>query len=566
MKRGFDMDLKAVFAQILEAILEGKLDHQQVYNLIEVPKKNEFGDLAFPCFQLARIEKKPPTQIAEEIATRLSTPVLSKINAMGSYVNVSFCFKKMGVNILTSILEEGDSYGESDIGIGKTVVLDMSSPNIARPFSMGHLRSTVIGNALSNIAGKCGYKTVKINHLGDWGTQFGKLIVAYKKWGERKKVELNPIEELRSLYVKFHEEAEQQPELNEEGRAAFKELEQGNLEYLTLWNWFREESLKAFRVIYDLLGISFDSYNGEAFFNDKMGNIVKLLEDQRLLEKSDGALVVSLENGLPPCLIRKTDGATLYATRDLAAALYRKQEYNFDEMLYIVGQEQTVHFKQISEVLKKLQFEWASSITHIPFGLYLKNGKRMSTRKGKVVLLGDVLKEAIELAAANILEKNPNLSNPMQVAKEVGVGAVIFYDLKSDRLNSIEFSLKDMLTFEGETGPYIQYTHARAHSILRKRKETVYCFSGLDDQESWEIIKILNEFPPVIEKSFASYSPAVLAKYLFELCKAFNKYYGKVRIIEENEDLLSRLALVKAVAGILAEGLRLLGIGAPEEM
>ncbi|MED1202955.1 arginine--tRNA ligase [Heyndrickxia acidicola] len=560
------MDLKAVFAQRLEAVLDGKVDYHEIYPLIEVPKNKDFGDLAFPCFQLAKLDKKPPAQIAEELATQLSSPILSEIHAMGPYVNVSFCSKTIGKDILTAILQAGESYGESDGGIGKTVVLDMSSPNIARPFSMGHLRSTVIGHSLSKIAAKCGYKTVKINHLGDWGTQFGKLIVAYKKWGDKEKVELHPIEELRTLYVKFHEEAEKKPELNEEARAAFKELEQGSEEYLTLWNWFRKESLKAFHEIYDLLGVNFDSYNGEAFFNDKMEKIVCLLGDRGLLEKSEGALVVPLEEGLPPCLIRKTDGATLYATRDLAAALYRKQEYNFDEMLYVVGQEQTVHFKQITGVLDKLQFKWAHSIKHIPFGLYLKDGKRMSTRKGKVVLLGEVLKEAVDLALANILEKNPDLPDSMEVAKDVGVGAVVFHDLKSDRLNSIEFSLKDMLTFEGETGPYIQYTHARAHSILRKRKEKEYRFSGLDDKESWEIIKLLNEFPAVIARSYSAYSPSLLAKYLIELSKSFNKYYGKVRIIEEDEDLLSRLSLVKAVADILAEGLQLLGIGAPKEM
>ncbi len=447
----------------------------------------------------------------------------------------------------------------------------MSSPNIAKPFSMGHLRSTVIGNALALIVEKSGYQPIKINHLGDWGTQFGKLISAYKRWGDAEMVKKNPIKELLTLYVKFHAEAETDPALEDEGRSWFKKLEDGNQEALDLWQWFRDESLKEFSRIYDLMGVSFDSYAGEAFYNDKMDRIVELLEEKQLLVESDNAQVVELtEEELPPCLIKKSDGATLYATRDLAAALYRKEHYDFAQSLYVVGHEQSLHFKQLITVLKKMGFDWADRMVHIPFGMMLKDGKKMSTRKGKVVLLEEVLAESIDMARTNIEEKNPNLTNKEEVAKQVGVGAVIFHDLKNYRMNDIEFSLEEMLRFEGETGPYVQYTFARACSILRKAGWQPTTAPSQAYQTAWEkewkVVSMLMEFPTSIKRACENYDPSQVAKYIVDLGQVFNKYYAEVKVLEESPERETRLALVYSVTVVLKEGLRLLGISAPEEM
>lgn len=560
------MDLKSIVADALTLVLSD-WNKNDLYELIETPKHSHLGDLAFPCFQLARSWKKAPHVIAGEIADALSSPFFSKVEAVGPYVNIRFDEVKAGKEIVSAILAKGTDYGSHEIGNQKTIVLDMSSPNIAKPFSMGHLRSTVIGNSIATIAEKCGYTTEKINYIGDWGTQFGKLIVAFNKWGDQQKVKDNPIAELFILYKKFHEEAEKDPSLEDEGRKAFKLLEDGDQEVTELWKWFKDESLHAFKTIYSLLGVEFDSYNGEAFFNDKMDEVVTLLQDQDLLETSEGAKVVRLEGNLPPCLIKKSDGATLYATRDLAAALYRHRQHDFDEALYIVGQEQTIHFKQVMEVLKKLGFNWADDMKHIPFGLYLKDGKKMSTRKGRVILLQEVLQEAIHMAEENIKQKNPHLINASEVSKEVGVGAIIFHDLKNDRVNDIEFSLEHMLTFEGETGPYIQYTYARAQSILRKAGESFpLTFEGLDDAESWEVVKQLRLFPEMVEKAWKHYAPSTIAKYLVDTAQSFNRYYGKTKIISEDSEQTSRLALVHAVSTVLSEGLRLLGMKSPSEM
>lgn len=561
------MDLKLKYAEKLIKVLQEPLSISDVYNLIETPKHPAHGDLAFPCFYLAKKIRKSPNMLAGQIAETLVDPLFTKVGAKGAYVNVFFSKMHIGTAVVTDIMKKKSHYGNSAIGANKTVVLDLSSPNIAKPFSMGHLRSTVIGNALANIAEKCGYKVVRINHVGDWGTQFGKLIIAYEKWGDFEKVKENPIQELFKLYITFHDEAEKTPSLEEEARSAFKLLEEGHQRYTELWEWFRSASLQMFLNIYQLLDIKFDSYHGEAFYNDKMEPVVNLLKEQHLLEESDGAEVVRLDDiSLPPCLIKKKDGATLYATRDLAAALYRQQTYQFDEALYIVGQEQSIHFQQVFAVLQKLGYEWAHHMKHIPFGLYLMNGKKMSSRKGHVVLLEEVLYEAIALAEKNITDRNPDIPNKAEIAKAVGVGAIIFHDVKNERMNSISFSLQDMLTFEGDTGPYIQYTFARAQSILRKGKETNYTFTGLDTEESWEVIKLLQIFPKIVEKAYEQFAPSVIAKYLLDLAKAFNQYYGKVKILHIDDDLHNRLSLVNAVAIVLAEGLSLLGIKAPKKM
>ena len=557
----------AAFALAIEEKIEGKMDLTEIQQLIEKPKFEGQGDLAFPCFALAKMMRKAPPKIAQELAPRISHSALEKIVADGAYINAFFHKKVESKAVIEEIKMKGNAYGQHEFGKQKNIVIDFSSPNIAKPFSMGHLRSTVIGNSLAKIAEKCGYQTVKINHLGDWGTQFGKLIVAYKHWGDEDAVQIQPIKELLELYVKFHQEAEKNPELNDEARSWFKKLEDGDEEAKRLWLWFKDESLQEFNTIYQLLGVSFDSLNGEAFYNDKMQHTIALLAEKNLLSASEGAEVVDLsEESMPPLLIRKSDGATLYATRDLTAAIYRQENYQFAKALYVVGQEQTLHFKQVFYTLKKMGFSFAEEMEHIPFGFILKNGKKMSTRKGGLVLLEKVLQEAIQLAEQNIEEKNPQLKDKQQVAEMVGVGAVIFHDLRNERMTNVEFSLQDMLRFEGATGPYVQYTYARACSILHKAGGYHGAVEGLDDPFSWQVVKRLLEFPDIIEKSFHHNEPSAIAKYLIELAQDFNKYYGQAKILQVDAELGSRLALVSSTAIVLKEGLRLLGIGAPEQM
>jgi arginyl-tRNA synthetase len=560
------MNIKLELANVLATQLDVELSPETIEQLLEKPKYDHLGDLAFPCFTLAKKLRKAPTLIAEEFSQKIESPLIDHVEVVGAYINIFLNQQLIASKVIKEVLEQKEHYGDLPTNKG-VMTIDLSSPNIAKPFSMGHLRSTVIGNALGLIAEKNGYTPIRINHLGDWGTQFGKLIVAYKRWGNEEEVQKNPIKELLKLYVKFHEKADEDPSLNEEGRKWFNYLEQGNEEAINLWKWFRKESLEEFNKIYQLLGITFDSNDGEAFFNDKMGRVVELLKEKQLLVESEGAQVVELED-FPPCLIKKRDGATLYATRDLAAAIYRQENYHFVKSLYVVGNEQTLHFKQLFQVLEKMGYDWAEGMAHIPFGMMLKDGKKMSTRKGKVVLLEEVLQAAIQLAEKNIEEKNPSLENKEEVAKQVGTGAIIFHDLKHYRLTDIEFSLEDMLKFEGETGPYIQYTHARACSLLRKGN--FYPPANIDqlqwDQLSFPIVKLLMDFPTILEKAIVQYDPSEVAKYVIDLAKTFNKYYAHVQILEENSGKEARLSLVYAVTLVLKEGLRLLGIAAPEAM
>ncbi|MGX1193128.1 arginine--tRNA ligase [Metabacillus sp. SLBN-84] len=558
------MDFKIIYADILFKVLNGQLEKNKIILMIEKPKFENMGDLSFPCFELAKSFRKSPQNIALEIAAEIDASIFEKAEAVSGYVNVFLDKQKVSSIVLKEILSEKNHYGNLNLGNNEVITIDFSSPNIAKPFSMGHLRSTVIGNSLALIAEKCGYSPVRINHLGDWGTQFGKLIVAYKRWGKEEEVKNQPIKELLKLYVKFHEEAEKDPKLENEARAWFKNLENSDPEAIQLWEWFREESLKEFSKIYDLMGIEFDSYHGEAFYNDKMDRVVQLLEDMNLAEESEGAQVVPLKE-LPPCLIKKRDGTTLYATRDLAAAIYRQETYHFEKSLYVVGNEQTLHFKQLFAVLDKMGYQW--QMKHVPFGMMLKDGKKMSTRKGKVVLLEEVLDNAIKLVSDQINKKNPNLISKVEVARQVGTGAVIFQDLKNYRQNDIEFSFEDMLKFEGETGPYVQYTHARASSLLRKgaffkNHEAV----SIRDIEAWPIITTLRSFKDVIKRAMEEYDPSLVAKYVIELARAFNKYYASIRILDDSHLKQERLTLVCAVTIVLKEGLRLLGMKAPEEM
>ncbi|MFT7826178.1 arginine--tRNA ligase [Priestia megaterium] len=562
------MEFDKIFAKEISKILDNKLTVKSIMKLIEKPKYSTQGDIAFPCFTLAKLLKKSPNAIAINLAEQLKHPLFAKIVAEGPYVNGFFNKETVGKKVINTILQQKSLYGTPEVKKEGTITIDFSSPNIAKPFSMGHLRSTVIGNSLANIAEKCGYKTVRINHLGDWGTQFGKLIVAYTLWGKESDIKKNPIHELLSLYVKFHEEAELKPELENQARKWFKKLEDGDKEAIMLWQWFREESLKEFSRIYQLLGVHFDSYHGEAFYNNKMNKTIELLNNNNLLSNSEGAQVVNLENdSLPPCLIKKSDGATLYATRDLTAALYRQETYQFTKALYVVGHEQSLHFKQVFLVLEKMGYNWAKELIHVPFGFILKEGKKMSTRKGKVVLLEKVIEEAIVLAKQNIAVKNPTLPNKDEVAQQVAIGSIIFQDLKNERLNNIEFSIEEMLKVEGETGPYIQYTYARACSILRKvAQPTHFVFSEGANEYNWLLIKELMIFPKIIERSFEKYEPSHIAKYLIDVSQEFNKYYSQVKILIEDKEKESRLALVESTTIVLEEGLRLLGIQTPREM
>jgi len=543
---------------------------EEISMKLETPKSSEMGDVAFPTFTLAKVLHQAPQQIATDIVAKINQTGFEKVVAIGPYVNFFLDKPVTSGKILRLILKEQSHFGSNTDGNGNNVTIDMSSPNIAKPMSMGHLRSTVIGNALANITAKNGYVPVKINHLGDWGTQFGKLIYAYKTWGSETEVKADPIATLLRYYVEFHEKAKNDDTLNDAGRAWFKKLEDGDSEAHQLWQWFRAESLKEFTAIYDRLDITFDSFNGEAFYNDKMAKVVDVLEEKGLLVSSQGAKIVDLSainSSLTPAMIKRSDGATLYMTRDLAAAIYRKETYHFSKSLYVVGGEQREHFVQMKAVLSLMGFTWADDVEHISFGLITFNGKKMSTRKGDVVLLKDVLDDAHELALKQIQEKNPALENKNIVAEQVGAGAVVFHDLMNDRTNNFDFNLEEVVRFEGDTGPYVQYTNARAKSILRKSGVTIVDQNlDLDDVATWDIVTILNSFPETVQRAWQQREASIVAKYALNLSRSFNRYYANSKILTNDQQLNARLALVQSVSIVLSESLRLLGVKSPEEM
>lgn len=546
------------------------LDEEQIYALIEVPKDEAHGDLAFPCFILAKQLRKAPPLIAQDLAEKINQhrlPLVDKVEAVGGYLNF-FVRREEGLKrILSQIWTQGELYGNAETGAGKTVAIDLSSPNIAKPFSMGHLRSTVIGNAIANILESQGYRTVRINHLGDWGTQFGKLIVAYRLWGQDLDLSVEPIQKLLHLYVRFHEEAEKHPELDDQARAAFKALEDGDAEEVALWKRFIDISLVEFKGIYRKLGVEFDAYTGESFYNDKMDAVVAELREKHLLKESKGAEVVDLSAyDMPPCLIRKSDGATLYATRDLAAALYRHRHYQAYQLLYVVGAEQKLHFRQLFKVLELMGYDWAKRCTHVAFGMMRFEGKKMSTRKGQVVLLEEVLDKAVALAQQIIEEKNPNLPDKEHVAEAVGVGAIIFNDLKNHRLHDIDFQWDEALNFDGETGPYVQYTYARLSSLLRKGSEWAEgewpgdC-SAISGDVEWSLGKMLGRLGQTLDRAAEQFDPSVVAKYVIDVCQLFNRYYNTTRILEGEETAIrQKLGLVAATRTVIGKCLRLLGL------
>ncbi len=558
---------------ILSPYLE--LPPEEVRPKLEIPPEQKLGDVSLPCFAFAKALRQPPAAIAQRLADVINADRSDlRAEVAGGYLNLFFHGEHWRSEFVQRALDE--RYGRSDDGKGKRIVIDMSSPNIAKPFGIGHLRSTMIGNALVRMNRAMGYDVYNVNHIGDWGTQFGKLIVAYLKWGDRQALEQAPIRESLRLYVEFHRQAEQRPELEDEAREAFAKLELGDAAMRELWQYFVDESLKEFQRVYERLGVEFDSYAGESFYNDKIDPVVRKLEELELLEEDAGARIVRLEEeGLPPCLILKKDGSTIYAVRDLATALYRNEELKADEILYVVGAEQSLHFQQVFSVLRKMGHEWAASCRHVPFGLITINGKKMSTRKGKVVMLEEVLDEAAERALRIIEGKNPDLANKEAVAEAVGVGAIVFGDLKHHRQLSVDFNLEEAVSFEGETGPYLQYTHARIRSLLRRGKyeelPSRFAIDGaqLSSEPAWACIKTLSGYEAAIREAIRQNEPFVVAKYLLALAKDFNRFYNSGKIIYDGADeagTFSKLSLAAAAADVLRDGLNLLGIRAPSEM
>ncbi|MBN2539903.1 MAG: arginine--tRNA ligase [Bacilli bacterium] len=558
-------NLKLRIKKDLEELL-GKQFNAELSIIVEEPKKAELGDLSIPVFSVVKQLRKPLPQIVEIVKETLNqipdSGYFAKIDSVSGFINITLN-RAMFAKLVVEDFNESEDYGTSDIGAGKTVCIDYSSPNIAKPFSIGHLRSTIIGHSLGNILEKCGYKVVRINHLGDFGTPFAKTIYAYLHWGNEEVVKQNSVEELVKLYVEFNEKAKQDKSLDEEARKIFSELEQGNEIYVKLWEYIREESLKDYMKVYDLLGVRFDSYNGEAFYNDKMQRIVDELKEKKLLVKDQGAMIVDLGDDIPPALIQKSDGSTLYITRDLAALFYRKNNYHFDEMLYVVGNEQKLHFTQLKRVIEKMGYDFAEDIHHINFGLVLQDGKKMSTRKGKIVKLEDVLDEASGMSLDYINEKNPGLEDKEQIAESIGVSAVVFNDLKNYRTNDFEFNLEEMVNFTGQTGPYLQYTSVRIQSILDSAdsNETTLNYDLFEGEHYFEILKNISQYVDTIIKTKQEYAPSILAKYLLKLASLFNSFYAKERVLVEDEiERNTKLHLLKMTKDILNDGMRLLGM------
>ena len=564
-------DFKVAVATCLKEHIE-ELTLEEITALIEVPPNKDMGDFAFPCFKLAKVFRKAPNMIAAELSEKIEAKgVISNVTPLGGYINFFVNKSQLAETVIKDVLTKKEKYGHSDLGKDKTIVIDFSSPNIAKPFHIGHIRTTVIGNALYKIYDSQGYNTVRINHLGDYGTQFGKLIVAFKLWGNKEAVEANPIPELLKLYIQFHDEAEKHPEMEDEARAWFTKLENGDKEAKELWQWFRDESLKEFARVYDLLDIEFDSYNGESFYSDKMDRVIDIIKDKGLLQESQGTNIVDLEEyNMPPALITKNDGSTLYMTRDLAAALYRKENYDFEKCIYVVGSQQSLHFQQLFKVLELVGFEWAKDMVHVPFGMVALEEGTMSTRKGRVVFLEDVLKQAIEKTKETMLAKNPNALNVDEIAKQVGVGAVVFQELSNSRIKDYTFSWDRTLSFDGETGPYVQYTHARCCAVLRKANEEVTTdinYELLNDVDSAEVLKVIASFNKTILNAMRKNEPHIITRFVLDLAQAFNKFYHDNSILVEDAELRkARLALVCATRQALENGLKLLGMQAPERM
>lgn len=563
--------MKNKIIDLLAAQIEG-MSKDDISATIEIPPKPEMGDFAFPCFRLAKTMHKAPNMIAADIKEAIGdVDYLDRIEVKGAYLNF---FVKTEV-FVKSMIEAANSenFGGSDIGEGKNICLDYSSPNVAKNFHVGHLRTTIIGNSLYKIFSKLGYNAIRINHLGDWGTQFGKLIVAYKAWGSKEAVEKDGISELMKLYVKFHEEADKNPELVDEARAWFAKMEQGDEEALSIWQWFKDISLVEYKRTYDLLGVDFDYYLGESFYRDKCQEVVDKITEAGLLKESEGAMIVDLsEYDMAPCIITKKDGSSIYATRDLAAIFYRKKTYNFCKCLYVTGQEQKLHFAQVFKVVELLGNEWAKDqLVHIPYGLVSLEGAKLSTRNGNIIYAEDILHDAIEKSLEIITEKSPNLENKEEVAKMVGVGSVLFNDLYNQRIKDVSFSWDKVLNFDGETGPYVQYTHARCSSVVRLAENfdpsNEVDFSVITEPDAIFLLKEINRFPKVVLDAADKYEPSIVARFAVDVAQAFNKFYNSTRINVPEENVKNaRVMLTYLTKKTLSDALELLGIQAPEAM
>ena len=561
------MDYKKLLADTV--IIEG-IDSEEIMSQIVPSRDKAHGDYSLPCFRLAKAAGKNPAELAKEVVGRIGCyNFLEKAEAAGPFVNFTLNKQTYAKDVLEKVLSAGEYYGNSDIGRGKTVCIDYSSVNIAKPFHIGHLLNTVLGAALYRLHKKAGYNTVGINHLGDWGTQFGKLIVAYKLWGDDKDIEKRGVRSLVDIYVKFHKEAEKNPVLDDEARAWFKKIEDGDEEALSIFNRFKKSTLEEVEKIYKRLNVTFDSYAGESFYNDKMQPVLDLLTQKGLLVDDNGAKIVRLGDDMPPCLLVRSDGATLYATRDLAAAFYRKKTYNFDKCLYVVASQQNLHFRQWFKVLELAGEEWYKDLYHVAHGMVSLEEGSLSTRSGNVVYLDDVLNMAVSKSREIIKEKSEDLPNPDEVAEQIGVGAVIFGVLYNNRIKDMTFSYSRALNFDGETGPYVQYTQARCRSLLEKCSypDCDPDYSGVAGEEAGEVLKLLDSYPDVILSAVEKYEPCYLSRFLVDLSQAFGKFYLACNIAKSPDAVRkARLMLVKAVRGVLADGLSLLGIQSPEKM
>ena len=550
------------------------LEREAIEKAVETPPDEKLGDLAFPCFPLAKVMRKAPPIIAQELKEQLSSDeAIAQVDAVGGYLNFFFNKAMFISDTVTAARKAGEDWGKSEMGNGKTVLVEYSSPNIAKPFHIGHLFSTAVGNSLARIYKFLGYDVESLNHLGDWGTQFGKLISAYKRWGDAKLIEKDPINELLKIYVKFHEEAEKDPSLEDEAREYFKKLEDGDAETTELWKYFKDQSLVEFKRVYDMLGVSFDSYNGEAFYSDKMDEVVEMLRAADILTESEGAQVVDLSDmNMPPCIILKSDGATIYATRDIAAALYRHRTYNFDKNIYVVGLPQSLHFRQIFETMKRAGWEWSKDCHHVGFGLVKLPGKSMSTRHGDVVFLEDVLNESIEKTRSIIENNGANVDDIDDVSKKIGIGAILYTFLKNSREKDIVFSWDTMLDFDGESAPYCMYGYARGKSILRRAEGIDYSTADLTkavSDDAYTLVKLINSFGDAVADAADKNEPFYVNRYVTSVVKAFNKFYNTNPIMRDDVDeetKKARLAIVDATCTVIKSALYLLGIEVVESM
>ena len=570
------MDMKQRVAALAQEMLSAAFPEAQglpedLSALLEVPPDPAMGDYALPCFKLSKALRMGPPMIAQKLAAALEKPEIARVECVGGYLNFFFNRENFARELLAAVMAAPEKWGSSDEGRGKTVCLDYSSINIAKRFHIGHLSTTVIGNSLKRIYDFRGWRTVSINHLGDWGTQFGKMICAYKKWGDRETVEKGGVDEMTRLYVRFNEEAKDNKALEDEGRAWFKKIEDGDPEALEIFHWFKDVTLKDAMRVYDTLGVEFDSYAGESFYADKTAAVVSELNEKGLLQESDGAMIVNLEAyGMPPCLILKSDGATLYHTRDLAAALYRKNTYHFDQCLYVVAYQQDLHFRQLFKVLELMGYEWArDEMKHIAFGMVSYEGQALSTRKGVMIYLDELLTRAQEKALDIIREKSPNLENKEEVARQVGVGAVVYDTLQNNRIKDIDFWWDRALNFDGETGPYVQYTFARCCSVLRKAPPITAApdYAALTDDEAQALLRLLSRFPEAVAEACLRNEPFLVTRATTEIAKAYNKYYYEHRILDDDPAATAaRLQLTDACRRVIKTGLYLIGLSAPERM